>query len=311
MADNPLTAPGLPNRILQDSTNVLWPGVTLGYVTGGTTGAWTMQTVDTTHCMPVAAHNNANRNAGVLHRNAITATDKLLVPTVSAGSAISEAGSNLANTAYNYTAAAFNRWGATTAAGIQAITPTANQAVRIPITQVAGADGYDIFLSVDAAPKWVGRITEAQRATGDQIISAVGVTSARAGSTVAGTIDVGIVGTGVISSAAPFSVNSAYTPASVTPVNCTAYGTAQLLIKLAVTDLRSLPTLNIIPFYANQVSGNDWHAGALQTIAPLSAAGLPLEQGPILTVNGATGLVVLVDTISGQGAAASIWLELA
>jgi hypothetical protein len=124
-------------------------------------------------------------------------------------------------------------------------------------------------------------------------------------------IDVGIVGTGLGPLVAPFSSNNAYTPASVKPFDCTGVSRVHALVKLAVTDLRSLPALTIVPFLANQASPTDWFQGTPQALSLLSATGQSLIQDFEIDVDGAAGLVVLVDTISGQGAAASVWLEAA
>jgi hypothetical protein len=251
------------------------------------------------------------RNAGILHRSAIAAADVLAVPGTLTLTAITEAGSTLANVAYHVLVSAFNRWGPTgVGADPGAITPTASQAVRLAFAAVTGADGYDIFLSTAAAPLWVGRITEAQRAAGGFIISAVGTVSAGGGAP-AGGVDLGIVGTGLASNVNPFAVNNAYKPASVTPIVCRGYAKAHLHVKLAVTDLRSLPTLVVTPFYQDQTSTADWFAGAQQTVSLLTAVGQVLEQDLVLTVDGATGLVVLVQSIQGQGAAATVYVELA
>lgn len=254
-----------------------------------------------------------NRNGGILHRSAVAAVDTLALPGTLALSDISNDGAtSLANVAYHCLVSAFNRWGPTgVGADPGAITPTATHAVRCTFSQVTGADGYDIFLSTAANPLWVGRITEAQRATGDRIISAVGTVGARAGTTVAGTIDIGVVGTGLGTNVNPFVVNNAYTPATPTPINCAGYSKAHCHVQLSVTDLRSLPTLTITPFYQDQTSTGDWFAGAQQAVTLLTAAGQTLEQDVVLTVDGATNLVVLVQTITGQGAAANIWVELA
>jgi hypothetical protein len=252
---------------------------------------------------------NANRNGGILHRNAITAVDKLVTPTVGEASAVTESGSSLPASALNYTVSAGNRWGPTVPAALQAVTPTLHQAVRFAITQVAGAVYYDIFLSTDAAPLWVGRITEAQRAAGGFIISTVGTVTAGGGAP-AGSIDIGIVGTGLAWNVNPFAANNAYTPATPTLIDCAGYSRAHIHVELAVTDLRSLPTLGIIPFFQDQTSNADWFAGAVKTVNLLTAVGQPLENDIELDVDGATGLAVLIDTISGQGAACSIWVEL-
>lgn len=257
---------------------------------------------------------NASRNAGVLHRSAVAAADVLALPGTLTLSAITEAGSNLTNVATTVAVSAFNRWGPTGPGTIPGtITPVANQAVRVAFAAVTGADGYDIFLGIGGAALWVGRITEAQRGTGDQIISAVGSVSARAGGTVAGTIDVGIVGTGLSYTVNPFIVNNAFTPATPTPVSCVGFNRAILHVKLSVTDLRSLPTLVLTPFFNDQTSTADWFADRTQTqtMTLLTAAGNVQEQQFPITVDGSTNLVVLVQAITGQGAAASVWVELA
>jgi hypothetical protein len=257
---------------------------------------------------------NAARNAGVLHRSAIAAADTLALPGTLTLSDINEAGSTLANVAYHVLVSAGNRWGPTgVGADPGAITPTATHAVRCAFAQVAGADYYDIFLSTAVNPLWVGRITEAQRATGDQIISTVGVVSARAGATVAGTIDIGIVGTGLATNVNPFVFNNAYTPDAVgiTAISCVGYNLAHLHAKLAVTDLRSLPACILTPWFADETSATDWFAGAAQSMSPLIAVGQVLEQDFVINVDGSTGLKVLVQSISGQGAAFTCWVELA
>ncbi len=256
----------------------------------------------------VAARANAYRNGGTLHRSAITSADKLSVPGTLTLSDINEAGSTLSNVAYYVGVSAFNRWGPTGPGTLPGtITPTASHAVRCAFSAVTGADGYDIFLSVDAsAPKWVTRITETQRAAGG-IVSSVG--GYAAGGAI-NSIDIGIVGTGLQTTVQPFTFNNAYTPATPTPINCAGYSRAHLHVKLAVTDLRSLPSVNIIPFFQDQTSTNDWFAGALQTAYVVLASGQPLEQDFVVDVDGATNLVVLIDAIGGQGAACSVWVEL-
>jgi hypothetical protein len=265
---------------------------------------------DGSYARVVDAGQNANRNAGVLHRSAINATDVLAVAGTLTLTAQTEAGSVLANVAYHVLVSAGNRWGnALVGADPGAITPTASQAIRCAFAQVTGAEWYDIFLSTAVNPLWVGRITEAQRAAGGFIISTVGTVTAGGGAP-AGGVDLGAIGTGLASNVNPFAVNNAYRPTTVTPIACGGFGTAHLHIKLAVTDLRSLPTLVVTPFYQDQTSTTDWFQGAQQTLTFLTAAGQPLCQNLDLTVAGATGLVVLVQAITGQGAAVSIWVEL-
>ncbi len=256
---------------------------------------------------------NGLRNGGILHRSAIAAADVLALPGTLTLTAVTEAGSTLSNVAYHVLVSAFNRWGPTgVGADPGAITPTASQAINLAFAQVVGADGYDIFLSTSANPLWLGRITEAQRASGGKIISTVG-TVTTGGTAAAGSVDLGIVGTGLGSNVNPFAVNNAYTPAAagIVPINCAGFSKAHLHVKMAVTDLRSLPTLVVTPFYQDQTSTGDWFAGAQQAVTLLTAAGQVLEQDVVLTVDGATNLAVLVQSIAGQGAAATIYVELA
>jgi len=127
----------------------------------------------------------------------------------------------------------------------------------------------------------------------------------------AGVIEIYVAGTGVADNADPFVYNNAYSLDSITAVDCTGYEHAKALVKLAVTDLRSLPTLVLTWWFANQLSSGDWCYKGSQTVSLLTAVGRPLENYYELDVDGATGFKALVESISGQGAAASVWVELA
>lgn len=119
-----------------------------------------------------------------------------------------------------------------------------------------------------------------------------------------------MAGTGIQSDNGVFAQSNSYRPATVTAINCAGRSKAHILVKLALTDLRSAPSLSVVPFVANQVSANDWHQGRLEPLSLLGGLGQSLEQDFVLDVDGSTGLVVLVDAIGGQGAAASVWVEL-
>ncbi len=255
--------------------------------------------------MPEANQTTVFRAAGVLHRSGITSADKLATPgsltVTDAG-----AGGNLANSAQNVAVSAFNRWGNTVVA-TGAVTPTVNHRVRIAFAAVTGADGYDLFLGTGANGAWVGRITEAQRAAGG-VMDAVATYGA--GGAI-NSIDIGVAGSGLANNVNPFLTNNAYTPSTPTPVVCAGYTKAHILVKLAVTDQRSLPSLVLSIWGKNQASAGDWHWIQNTTVSILTAVAQPLEQEFTVTVDAATGLVVLVESIAGQGAAASIWVELA
>jgi hypothetical protein len=266
----------------------------------------------------------SNRNAGVLHRSAITAVDKLTNFTAGnmTGVDVATGGALVHATAYFYSVVPGNRWGPTKSeAAIDTLT-TADDSndthmVDMTIAQGVGqgstvAEWYDIFLSTDAAPLYVGRITEAQRAAGGFDILTMGTITANAG-VGAGHLFVGVVGTGIATGATAFTINNAYTPSNtaITAVSCVGYKHAHVLVKLALTDLRAAPALSIIPFLSNQVSATDFHQGSVQALSLLGAVGQGLEQDYTLDVDGSTGLKILVDAISGQGAACSVWVELA
>lgn len=260
-----------------------------------------------------------SRDGGVLHRDGITGADKLAAATsLTTGVDVGTGGSLAFATTFNITAVPGNRWGPAGPAPAVLAIATANDAanthcVRGALAQVADADYYDIFMTTAAAPLWVGRITEAQRAAAGCRITALGVVD-NAGAGAAGTVQVHVLGTGLASNVNPFILNNAYRPdnSGIVAVNCAGYTKAYILSKLAVTDLRSLPTLKIVPFLANQVSSGDWAQAQLQTQSLLTAVGESLIQNFVVTVEGSTGLKVLVDTISAQGgSAASVWVELA
>ena len=126
----------------------------------------------------------------------------------------------------------------------------------------------------------------------------------------AGKIDVYCLGTGLADNVAPFTVNNAYTPASVASVFCGAgKEKAKVLVKLDVDDLRSLPSLVLSYFFKNDMSAGDWHFKSSQALSLLGAAAQPLEQCFDIDILGNSGLAVLVDSITGQGATASVWIE--
>lgn len=260
---------------------------------------------------------SSKRNAGVLHRNAITAVDKItdfVAADMTVATVAGTQGSLLLNTLYYLSVIPGNRWGPTkSAAAIDSVT-TQNDAVNthvvdLTIAQATGADWYEVFLSTDTAPKLVGRITEAQRASGGFEILTMGTVTANAG-VAAGHLYVGVLGTGIQTSNAVFAQNNAYRPATVTAINCTGSTKAHIKVKVALTDLRTAPELAIIPFFSNQVSTADYEHGDVTPVPLLTALGQALEQELVLDVDGSTGLAILIDTIAGQGAAVSIWCEL-
>jgi len=258
----------------------------------------------------------AFRGAPVLHRNGITAIDKV-VPFVTGDLTSADngagTGSLLASTTYDFTVIPANSLGpcsvaatintqATGASGLN------THSVRLTIPQKTGAEKYIIFFSDAAAPLWVAEVTEAQRAAGDFEVTAVGTVAAGGGNP-AGTIDVNVAGTGIATSNAIIVPNNAYLPATPPAYDCTGFESVRVLVSLALTDLRTAPSLSLVPFIRNELTTTHWHQLAPLTLALLGAVGQSLKQEFILDTHDATNLVILVGTIAGQGAAASVWLS--
>lgn len=252
------------------------------------------------------------RDPQTIHRSAVVAVDKLAVPaTPTSVTDVATGGSLAFNTAYNITVAAGNNFGPTTCPTVGTVT-TANDAagthvVRATLAQVTGATYYDIFMSTGAAPLWVARITETQRAAGCTV-TAVGTVSATTPG--AGKIDVRVVGTGLASNVAPFSVNNAYVTSGITPIDCSGYTTLLYYVQLSVTDLRSIPTLQL-----SLMSAPVGNAGSYAQFSNLNATILtgvrsPLYQSFAVAINGASQVMILVDTLTGQGASVDIWADL-
>ena len=245
-----------------------------------------------------------SRTESANHRSNVTIADVLSVPTL--GTVTSQTitdGTLIVGTTYHWAVMAYNRWGVTTPTTVGTGTPSGtDNALRIPIDQVTGADGYMIHLSIDTAPKGVLQITETQRASG---ISCITAYTPIAGS-IAGCVDIGCIGTGQLTSAVNFVINTAYKPVSITPiVNDTNRGKCYLHVKVDVTDLRTAPTLQLIPFFINANSSGDWYSGASINLALPS-----FEQEIELDINGATSFLILVSSLTGQGATINIDYEL-
>lgn len=262
---------------------------------------------------------NSVRRVPILHRLNVTAVDKLAIMGAITPTAIT--GGFLANsTPYFYAAIPFNKQGS---AGTPLLvfpsltTGASGTAMRLAFAQVPSADGYDLFLATAAAPLWVGRITEAQRASGilvgvGNVVGVTGVGGA------AGSADVLCVGSGLSPLVAPFTSNNAYTPGLVVAnpgagcvgsISCAGATYAHIKTNLAWTDLRSLPSLTIAPFLLN-ANDNLHDQCQLITIPTATTTGQSGRQDYVMQVDGSTGLVVCIDAIAGQGAACTIVVEL-
>lgn len=247
----------------------------------------------------------AVRDPPISHRSALTAVDKCPAITITAADQAGVVGV-MAAAEHKVAVSPGNEYGPVGASVIVAVTPTVNKTVDVTIPQSTDATYYDVFFSTDAAPKWVGRVTEAQRAAGCAI-TAVGTVGAGGA---AGVVNVRLVGTGLQTTNAIFAANNAYTPATVaaavgtTAVPCAGYPRVYIDTELTVTHAGLVaPALTIVPFLK---TGSKWYAGEAKALTLLSSAGNPLLQTYSVDVGGADQLLVLVGNIAGTGASAAI-----
>lgn len=241
--------------------------------------------------------------AAAAYRSAVVAADVIAVPgTVTC---TKQAGGAAADGVYTVYVVAGNAYGRTTAvAGNTTITTeTTNLTVRAAFAAVVGATFYDIYASTDgAAAKFVGRITEAQRATGIKL-TAVNTTGAGG---VAGAVDIEVPGTGLAVNGGQLAVNTAYTvPAS--PVNCAGFQYCDFDLTFTRSGDSVAPALIVVPFYYNARTAT-YSAGTPVTVTFGGAAGVytPLKQRIRVEVRGNSAVALMVEAIAGTGASLDV-----
>jgi hypothetical protein len=252
------------------------------------------------------------RPEGELHRSAITSADKLVVSSAALVSTdVPLAGILLHNTTYNSAYAPGNVFGS---AGLSALSAcaTADDAndthmVDMTIPQVVGAVYYDIFLSTDVTPLWVGRVTEIQRAAGAKITAVGTVTSPSAG-VAAGDVRVNAVGTGLDTGDTVFFANNAYVLTGIDGIDCSNCYTAIIHVQLTLTDLRSTPGVVLVIIFEDD-QGTTYVGDTIAVPIMLGGEAQTLKQAFVLETLGAAKMYVLIGYIAGQGAAATIRCE--
>lgn len=241
-------------------------------------------------------------SAPIAHRSAVLAADLLAAPgTVTCTKQASGSCDAGVHTVY---VIAGNPYGRTlpTAGNTTVTTETTNLTVRAAFAAVTGATYYDIYCSTDGvAAKWVGRITEAQRASGIKI-TAVGTTGA--GGT-AGAVDIGEVGTGLAANAASNAVNTAFSVP--TPIDCSGYQYVDFDISMTRSGDAVIPAVTVIPFYYNSRTAT-YSAGTITALTFGGAAGVlnPLTQRLRVETRGNDGMALVVASISGTGASLDV-----
>lgn len=248
------------------------------------------------------------------YRSGVTAADVLPAVGTPTCTKLNGVGS-LTTSAQTIYVVAVNPYGRTTATvGNATVTPeTTNRGARVAFTAPAGADTntkYDIYCSPDGAnSKWVGRITEAQRAAGC-VISAVGTVIA--GGT-PGAVDVYVDGTGLAVSSGALAQNTAYLIPTVasTPsapvIDCNGYQYADFDLSFSRNGDAVAMSLVVIPFFYNSRT-TTWFAGSPQTITFGGSSGVynPNKQRLRVEVRDNSGVALVVAAITGTGASLDV-----
>jgi hypothetical protein len=239
--------------------------------------------------------------APIAHRANVTAADTITSPTCADKLTAGTTTITLGTTALYGGIAAGTAYG-TNACGTlsDAFTPTENKSVVMAVTKVDGAEYYDLFLSVDAAPKWVARITEAQRLAGCSV-TAVGTVAANA-TIGTGNVDIRVVGTGAVTTAARFAstvATIAVGKSTISTIDCTGYQRAYVRARLSGGALAATPALTLVPFTLDS-DGVSWIPGTPATIT----TGRGAEQFAI-DVDGDPALRIGVASIT-SGATANV-----
>jgi len=243
------------------------------------------------------------------YRAGIIGPDVLAAPGTITVSDINAVGVFAATTHY-VKAVAVNAYGRTTPSAAASISITLNHQIKAAFAAVVGATHYDIYCSVDADPKWVGRITEAQRASGILIDSVGHVTAGGA----AGSVYITLVGTG-LQAATTAAVNVAYAIPTET-VDCSpevttgyeeVHGYCDFDLSLTITGDAQSPALVVVPFFYNSLTST-YHAG---TPIPLTFGGTAATYGALrqrisVQVKGNNAVALLVESIAGTGASLDI-----
>ena len=230
-----------------------------------------------------------------VYRTAIVAADVLAIPGTVTCTKLTGVGA-LAAGIYNVKVVAVNANGRTTgrAGDVAVTTETTNLGIKAAFAAVAGATAFDVYCSVDADPKFTGRITEAQRASGI-VIDTHNHTAA--GGT-AGAVDIYVTGTG-LASLVSAATNTAYAvPAS--PVNCVGYTYADFDLTVSRIGDDVAPALTVAPMLWNSRTSTYSQGQAVTLMFGAMAQRVRVE------VRGNSAVALIVQSIAGTGMSVAI-----
>lgn len=228
---------------------------------------------------------------------------------------VTSGGSLAQGTAYYLAVLAGNAYGTTLPSPIGTVTTAASggsvHAVKGTVAALSGTPQptfWDIFLHTSStAPLWVGRMTEAQRANANGVVvTAVGTVGA--GSALgAGVVQVNVIGTGLAYTAPQLLASNAYTPdavATVGVISGSGFSRLHIGVRYTKTGQQVAPALSIVPFIRSSYDAS-W--GQCQLLSVNLAAGVgTANQQDFELDNDGKDVVIVVDTIAGNGAAVTI-----
>jgi hypothetical protein len=188
-------------------------------------------------------------------------------------------------------------------------TPTGTVTIDVP--QLTNVDGYTIFFSKNANPHWVALVSEADRAAG-AFIGTYGVVTSPSALAGPGQVTIGCLGTG-LSCADPIFVwsNAFVLPTPDARILCAGKTRADVYVQFDVTDLREKPYFIAVPFYKTELADDKFYCGpAIPVASPEMVGGSVVRQLGTFDVSACAELLVTVGGIQGNGAWASMWVEL-
>ena len=234
------------------------------------------------------------------YRSAVVAADVIAVPGTVTCTLV--AGTNITAGTYTIFAVAGNVYGRTTAKQGDAtvVAGGADGCPRAAFAAVTGATFFDLYCSTDgAASKFVGRVTEAQRAAGCAI-TAVNVVGAGG---IPGAVDIHVAGTGLAVNGGQVAQNTAYYAENGAIAAIDPAGAENLDVNVAFSRTGDIVagSLVLLPFYAG--ASSRWYAG---DPVPVSFGGVAnayesTYQTLRLPVRGRQ-VKVLVGSLAGTGA---------
>jgi len=232
------------------------------------------------------------------------AADVLAVPGTVTCTKLTGVGSATAGV-YTVFVVAGNVYGRTTATqgNTTVTTETTNLGVRAAFGAVPGAAFYDLYCSTDgAAAKFVGRVTEVQRASGI-ILTAVNTTGA--GGAI-NSVDIYVPGTGVAVNGGQLAQNTAYViPAS--PINCSGDQYIDFDLSFSKTGDSAALAATVIPFFLNSRTGTYFEGTPIViTFGGATTVVQALNQMLRVEARGNTGVALVVAVISGTGASLNV-----